>query len=249
MSAPAPSIPPQPNPRPRSPRIIRALLVVAALATVLILFKPQQYLRPGLDWIAGLGPLAPVLFIALYIVACVLFLPGSVLTLGAGAVFGVVRGSIFVSIGATLGASVAFLIGRHFARDAIGRRVAANPTFAAIDEAVAREGWRMVLLTRLSPLFPFALLNYGFGITRVSFREYFLASWLGMLPGTVMYVYLGAVAGELATAGAGRRQRTPAEWALLGVGLLATIVVTVVITRIARRALAQRLKPAPAPLP
>jgi len=215
---------------------------------VFVLFKPQQYLQPALDWIAGLGPLAPVLFILLYILACVLFLPGSVLTLGAGAVFGVVRGSIIVSIAATLGASAAFLIGRHFARKAIERRVSANPTFAAIDEAVAREGWRMVLLTRLSPLFPFALLNYGFGITRVSFREYLLASWLGMMPGTVMYVYLGAVAGELATAGSGQRQRTPAEWALLGVGLLATIVVTVVITRIAKRALAQKLKPAPASL-
>ena len=236
-------------PRPPWPRLAAGALLVGGLVAAWVHFQPQQYLRPALDWVAGLGPWAPLLFILLYVLACVLFVPGSVLTLGAGAVFGVWRGSVLVSVAATLGASAAFLLGRHVARRAVARRVAANPAFAAVDEAVAREGWRIVLLTRLSPVFPFTLLNYGFGVTRVTFREYFLASWLGMLPGTVLYVYLGAVAGELAAAGAGTRARTPAEWALFGVGLLATVAVIVVITRIARRALAQCLRPAPPATP
>lgn len=239
--------PPAPAAPPRTPwlRLAVGALLLAGLGAAWVRFQPQRQLQAALDWVAGLGPWAPLLFILLYVLACVLLVPGSVLTLGAGAVFGVWRGSVLVSVAATLGASAAFLLGRRLARRAVERRVAASPAFAAVDEAVAREGWRIVLLTRLSPVFPFTLLNYAYGVTRVTFREYFLASWLGMLPGTVLYVYLGAVAGELALAGAGARARTPAEWALLGLGLLATVAVTVVITRIARRALAQRLHPAP----
>jgi uncharacterized membrane protein YdjX (TVP38/TMEM64 family) len=171
----------------------------------------------------------------------VLFLPGSILTLGAGFVFGVVRGSVLVSISATLGATAAFLVGRYLARDWVGAKIAGNEKFRAVDEAVAREGWKIVGLTRLSPAFPFNLLNYAFGVTRVSLRDYFFASWIGMLPGTVMYVYIGSLAGDLATLGAGDRQRSAAEWALYVVGLVATIAVTVYVTRLARRALQRRV--------
>jgi uncharacterized membrane protein YdjX (TVP38/TMEM64 family) len=167
----------------------------------------------------------------------VLFLPGSVLTLGAGAVFGVVWGSVYVSVASTLGATCAFLVGRHFARDAILRQTAGNERFAALDRAVAAEGWKIVGLTRLSPVFPFALLNYAFGLTQVKLGQFVLASWLGMMPGTVLYVYLGS----LAQAAAGERTRTTGEWALYVVGLLATIAVTVMLTRVARRALAPRI--------
>jgi uncharacterized membrane protein YdjX (TVP38/TMEM64 family) len=172
-------------------------------------------------------------------VATVLFLPGSILTLGAGVVFGLARGAVIVSISATLGATAAFLVGRYAARDWVAGKIAGNPKFKAIDEAVAHEGWKIVGLTRLSPVFPFNLLNYAFGLTRVSLWHYVLASWIGMMPGTVMYVYLGSVAGDLAAAGS-RASRTPAEWALYAVGLAATIGVTVYVTRLARRALARR---------
>jgi pyruvate/2-oxoglutarate dehydrogenase complex dihydrolipoamide dehydrogenase (E3) component/uncharacterized membrane protein YdjX (TVP38/TMEM64 family) len=173
----------------------------------------------------------------LYVVATVLFIPGSVLTLGAGAVFGVALGSIYVSISATLGATAAFLVGRYLARDAIGRKIEKHEKFGTIDRAVADEGWKIVLLTRLSPVFPFTLLNYAFGLTRVKFSHYVLASWLGMIPGTVMYVYLGS----LVNVGADQRQRTTSEWVLYGVGLLATVAVTVFVTRLARRALAKKI--------
>jgi uncharacterized membrane protein YdjX (TVP38/TMEM64 family) len=194
-------------------------------------------LRSALDAMARLGPWGPVLFVLVYVAAAVLFLPGSILTLGAGAAFGLGRGAVIVSISATLAATAAFLAGRYLARDWVARRIEGNQTFMAIDEAVAREGWKIVGLTRLSPVFPFNLLNYAFGLTRVSLRDYVLASWIGMMPGTVMYVYLGSLAGDLAGV---RPGRTPAEWALYGIGLVATIAVTVYVTRLARRALARR---------
>jgi len=219
-----------------------ALWVAAALAVVVAgrYLDAPALLRAALDWIRDLGPWGPAIFLLLYIAATVLLLPGSVLTLGAGAVFGLVKGAVLVSIAATLGATAAFLVGRYLAREWVAAKVEQYPRFATIDRAVAREGWKIVGLTRLSPVFPFNLLNYAFGLTRVSLRDYFFASWIGMMPGTVMYVYVGSLAGDLATLGAGSRARSPAEWALYGVGLLATVAVTVYITRLARQALARR---------
>jgi uncharacterized membrane protein YdjX (TVP38/TMEM64 family) len=215
------------------------LYASAAAAIVLALkyFHVQDLLREAVDQIGKLGSWGPVIFIGIYIVATVLFIPGSVLTLGAGALFGVALGSACVSISATLGATAAFLVGRYLARDAISRKVERNDRFAAIDRAVADEGWKIVLLTRLSPVFPFTLLNYAFGLTRIRLSHYVLASWIGMIPGTVMYVYLGS----LVNVGAGHRQRTLGEWVLYGVGLLATVVVTVFVTRIARKALSKKI--------
>jgi uncharacterized membrane protein YdjX (TVP38/TMEM64 family) len=183
-------------------------------------------------------------FVLLYVVACVLFLPGSVLTLGAGVIFGVVKGSVIVSVASTLGATVAFLVGRYLARGWVSGKIEGNARFEAIDRAIGREGWRIVGLTRLSPIFPFNLLNYAFGLTRVRLDHYMVASWVGMMPGTVMYVYLGSLAGSLATlgSGAGGSTHTPAQWAFYGVGLLATVAVTVYVTRIARRALAEKMQ-------
>jgi uncharacterized membrane protein YdjX (TVP38/TMEM64 family) len=153
----------------------------------------------------------------------------------------VLNGAITVLIGATLGATCAFLTGRYLARNWVARRIAGNEKFKAVDEAVGREGWKIVLLTRLSPIFPFNLLNYAYGVTQVRLRHYILASAVGMIPGTAMYVYLGSLAGDLASLGAGGQTRTTAEWVLYGVGLLATVAVTVFVTRVARKALAARL--------
>jgi pyruvate/2-oxoglutarate dehydrogenase complex dihydrolipoamide dehydrogenase (E3) component/uncharacterized membrane protein YdjX (TVP38/TMEM64 family) len=215
------------------------LYTTAIVAVVLAAkyFHVQDLLKEALDWIGKLGPWGPVIFVCLYAVATVLFVPGSVLTLGAGAVFGVVLGSVCVSISATLGATAAFLVGRYLARAAIARKIEKNEKFTTIDRAVAEEGWKIVLLTRLSPVFPFTLLNYAFGLTRVKLSHCVLASWIGMMPGTVMYVYLGS----LVNVGAGHRQRTPGEWVLYGIGLLATVAVTVFVTRLARKALAAKI--------
>ena len=215
-------------------KILLALVAVAVVAA-LFAFDARALLRDTFAALESLGPWGPVIFVLLYIVAAVLFVPGSALTLGAGALFGVGLGSVLVSLGATLGATAAFLIGRYLAREWVAKKIEGNAAFAAIDRAVATEGWKIVGLTRLSPAFPFTLLNYAFGLTQVSLRDYVLASWIGMMPGTVMYVYLGSLARA-----AGERHRTPAEWALYGVGLVATLVVTLFVTRLARAALAQR---------
>jgi uncharacterized membrane protein YdjX (TVP38/TMEM64 family) len=220
-----------------------ALWVVLALALLAVArtVDAPALLRAALDWITGLGPWGPIAFVVMYAAAAVLLLPAFVLTLGAGAVWGVPRGFAAVWVGATLGAVAAFLIGRYLARGWVARRIEGNPAFTAIDDAVAREGWKIVGLTRMSPAFPYGLLNYAFSVTRVTVRDFVLATAAGMIPGIAMYVYIGSLAGTLA--GAGERARTPAEWALYGVGLLATAAVTVYVTRLARAALDKRIPP------
>jgi len=168
-----------------------------------------------------------------------LLLPGSVLTLGAGFLFKIVIGTVTVSIGSTLGACAAFMVGRTIARNWIAGKVARNKKFAAVDEAVAQQGFKIVLLTRLSPVFPFNILNYAFGLTKISFWKYALGSWIGMLPGTLMYVYFGAGLRSLADVAAGNVEKNAAGRLFFWLGLAATIAVTVFVTRIARKALRQ----------
>ncbi len=216
---------------------VLTLLAVASLLAITYFLDVQEMFLVALAWISNLGPWGLVFFIVLYILATVLFLPGLIPTMAAGVLFGVFQGTLLVSISSISAATIAFLIGRYLARDWVAAMIRGNQKFEAIDTAVAQEGWKVVGLTRLSPLFPFNLLNYAFGLTQVSLRDYFLASWIGMLPGTVMYVYIGSLAGDLATLGSGERSRTPAEWALYVVGLIATVVLTLYITRIAQRAL------------
>jgi len=201
-------------------------------------FAPQELLRDALQKVESLGAIAPIAFMLIYIVATIAFLPGSIPTLGAGVLFGIIQGSIYVFIGATIGATLAFLIGRYLARDWISKKIAGNKKFSAIDRAVGKEGFKIVLLTRLSPIFPFNLLNYGMGITGVSLKDYVLAS-VGMIPGTIMYVYIGSLAGSLATIG-GETQTDAnpiAQWAIRIIGFIATVAVTLYVTKIARKAL------------
>jgi uncharacterized membrane protein YdjX (TVP38/TMEM64 family) len=214
----------------------KSVLLVAVLAAVVlaIIYLPLQ---PALDWVEGLGPWGPVALGVIYVLSCVLFVPGFILTVGAGFLFGVVQGTVVVSVGSTIGATLACLVGRYLARDRIAGLVEGNARFAAVDAAVAREGFKIVLLTRLSPVFPFNLLNFAYGLTNVRISHYMLASWIGMLPGTIMYVYFGSVAEDVASVGSG--EKGGAEWALTIVGFLAAIAVMILVTRVARRALAE----------
>lgn len=191
-----------------------------------------------LKWIESLGYIGGIAFIATYILSTVVFIPATILTLGAGVVFGVVWGSLYVFVGATLGAIAAFLIGRYLARDWIGKKIEGNQKFVAIDQAVAHSGFKIVLLARLSPLFPFNLLNYAFGITGVSFKEYALAS-IGMLPATVMYVYIGSIAGDVARIGSENQSTDAIKWGIRIIGFIATVAVTVYTTWLAQKAIAE----------
>jgi uncharacterized membrane protein YdjX (TVP38/TMEM64 family) len=204
-------------------------------------FNLQETLRGVLIKINSFGAVGAIAYIALYIIATVAFLPGSIVTLGAGVVYGVFLGSIYVFIGATLGATAAFLIGRYLARGWVYKKIAGNEKFKAIDEAVGKEGFKIVLLTRLSPVFPFNLLNYAFGVTGVDLKDYLLG-FVGMIPGTIMYVYLGSLAGSCALIGTENQPKNLAvQWTLRIVGFIATVAVTVFVTRIARKALEEKV--------
>jgi uncharacterized membrane protein YdjX (TVP38/TMEM64 family) len=204
-------------------------------------FNPQLWLKNALESIDSLGAIGALSFILLYITATVAFLPGSILTLGAGVVFGVVMGTLYVFIGATIGATAAFLVGRYLVRNWVVKKIAGNHKFRSIDEAVGKEGFKIVVLTRLSPIFPFNLLNYAYGVTSVSLNDYIVAS-IGMLPGTMMYVYLGSLAGSLATIGTESQPTNPIlQWAMRIIGFVATVAVTVYVTKLARKALEEEV--------
>lgn len=220
--------------------IAKIILVVLAITALVVLGRMAGGRLPEFAaWVARLGPWGPIVFIAGYVAATVAFAPGSVLTLAAGAIFGLLRGTAYVFVASVLGSSAAFLVSRYLARRAIERRLAGNQKFAAIDRAIAGQGRKIVFLLRLSPIFPFNLLNYGLGLTKVRFLDYVMAS-IGMLPGTILYVYYGKLAGEVTgLAGGMNVDKGPGYWAVLVLGLVATIVVTAFVTRIARGALQQ----------
>ena len=221
----------------RTQKILVFTGIAAAIGATIYFLDFESLMNSVTSTVDRLGFWGPVIFVAAYVIATVLFVPGSALTLAAGGLFGVGLGSVYVSVGSTLGAIFAFLLGRHSLRRFISKKIDGNEKFSAIDDAVANEGWKIVGLTRLSPAFPFTLLNYAYGLTKVSLRDYAIASWIGMMPGTVLYVYLGA-AGKAA---AGSEGKTPGEWALFAVGLAATAAVTIYITKVARRALNEKL--------
>ena len=198
----------------------------------------SELLHDVLKWTESLGYLSGLAFIALYIISTIAFIPATILTLGAGVVFGVGLGSLYVFVGATLGAIASFLIGRYLVRDWIGKKIAGNEKFVAIDQAVAHSGLKIVLLTRLSPLFPFNLLNYAFGITGVSLQDYAIAS-VGMLPATVLYVYIGSLASDVARIGTDNQSTDTIKWVIRIIGFIATVAVTIYATRLARNAIAE----------
>src|SRR6202171_1071995 len=187
-----------------------------------------------LEWVQGAGLWGALLFGLAYIPAAVLFVPAACLPLDAGFVFVVAKGTVIVSLGSTAGAAAAFIVARTAGHDWVVGRMAGYPALDAIGRAVESEAFKVVLLTRLSPLFPFNLLNYAFGLSSVPFKTYLLASWIGMLPGTIMYIYLGSAAQSVAALLSGKPRRTPGQQVLFAVGLLATVAVTTLVTRTAR---------------
>jgi uncharacterized membrane protein YdjX (TVP38/TMEM64 family) len=227
------------------PWLTIAALGLAVAAAALVGREASVFVPRFGAWVAGLGPWGPIAFMAAYGIVAVCLMPAVLLTLAGGALFGVVHGVVYVMIGATFGAALAFLSGRYAARRFVEHLLQRYPTLIAIDRAVEREGLRLVFLLRLSPAVPYTLLNYALGLSRVRFSHY-LAGSIGMLPTVAMYVYSGKVAGDLVTLASGAAApRGGAYYAMLGLGLAATVAVTVYVTRLARRAIAEAVDAGP----
>lgn len=222
----------------RRVRLGLGLAVALAVLALLLAGRSVAGVVPAFArWVAAIGPAGPIVFVLGYASASVALVPASLFTLASGAIFGLAAGVVWSFLAALLGSAVAFLLARHGARRFVERRIERDPRFGAIDRAIGEQGARIVFLLRLSPAFPFVLLNYALGLTRIGFRDYLLAS-VGMLPATFLYVYYGTVVGEVAAVASGSGvPHGRAYYATLGLGLLATIAVTTLVTRIARRAL------------
>ena len=216
--------------------VARALVLLVALAVFVLVFrwvKQTGLLDQSLKWIQSLGPWAPAVFILLYVATVIICMPAAILTAGGGFIFGFTQGAVWVLVAATIAANVTFLLGRHLARDWISKKLGAHPKFQAIDEAVAAEGWKIVALVRLAPIFPFSITSYAFGLTRVSWKEYFVANF-AMIPGTLFYVYLGSIARDLT-----EKVSTPLWIKLTALAL--ALVAVIYVARVAKRALAKRM--------
>jgi len=223
-------------------QLLAGAMGVAGLVLLFALFPVTSWLVTVVEWIRGQGRAGWLFFAVAYVVAAVLLLPGSVLTIGGGFAYGPLWGLVLVSPVSVLAATTAFLLGRTLARDWVARRLGQDPRIAAIDAAVGESGLKIVLLLRLSPLFPFSILNYTLGLTRVRLRDFVLGSWIGMLPGTVLYVYIGSLITRASELASGTRPSSGvAGHALLALGLVATVAVALLITRIARKALKHAL--------
>lgn len=220
-------------------RIIALIAIVIALFLAMKFLPVQQWLKSFNDWVGQMGFIGIFIFIAVYAVATVLLAPGSILTIGAGFAFGLWKGFLAVSAGATLGAALAFLVARFIARDKIEAMAKGNDKFRKIDNAIGEQGAKLIFLLRLSPVIPFNLSNYFYGLTAVRFWPYVLASWTGMMPGTLLYVYIGTAgrAAVIAAAGGAAAKYGWQYWTFLGVGFAATVAVTIWVTKIARDAL------------
>jgi uncharacterized membrane protein YdjX (TVP38/TMEM64 family) len=215
-------------------KLIVFALMLIAFSIAAAVFPVRDWIRNLIDWVQQLGPAGIAVFIGAYAIATVLFLPGWIFTVTAGLLFGVIGGTAVALSGATIGAALAFLVARYLVRDSIQNLAGSNPRFQAIDRAIGENGWKIVGLLRLNPLIPFNLSNYFYGITAIRFWPYVLISAIGMLPGTLLYAYLGAVGKATLAA---KSPSSVWRYLLLGVGLGATIAVTIIISRIARNAL------------
>ena len=222
-------------------RLAAAALLIIAIAAVALLFPLASWVTTATAWAESHRAATGALYVGVYTLAAVLVVPATLITLVSGYLFGLPLGVAFASAGSVLGAAGAFVFGRFVARDWVARRISAWPRFRAFDIATRQDGFIIVLLARLSPLVPYNLLNYALSVTGVRFWDYVLASWIGMLPATVVYVYFGTLAQSVATLVSDEPAPRPAAQVLLVLGLVATVVLTAVIGRRASRVLRDRL--------
>ena len=222
-----------------SEQLVAFLVILIGLLLAAQFLPVQQWLRSFNDWVGQMGVTGIFIFIGVYVVATVLLAPGAILTIGAGFAFGLSKGFLAVSAGSTLGAALAFLVARFIARDKVEAIAERNDKFRNVDSAIGKQGAKLIFLLRLSPVIPFNLSNYLYGLTGVKFWPYVLASWIGMMPGTFLYVYIGTASQAAISAAAGGEavQHGWQYWTFISIGLAATVIVTIWVTKIARDAL------------
>ncbi|MCW8128292.1 TVP38/TMEM64 family protein [Microbulbifer halophilus] len=222
--------------------IALCILGVGAGIGLLLYFDLDERIIEVLQWLEAQGWQASLLFVLIIAVAIVLLLPGVVFTMGAGFVFGVIEGTLLVVAGTALGATLAFLIARYLLPERPSRWVMSHVRPAHLGEVIREEGWSMIMLTRLVPLFPFKLSNYFFGLTPVRLRDFALGNLIGIIPISLNNVYLGSIAADLTTLGQVESERTPLQWTLYGAGFVLAVIGVVGLTRIARRTLVRKIE-------
>src|SRR5579862_5726406 len=223
-------------------RVVGLMTILSAFVLIAWKLPARAWAEAFIAWIRNFGPPGAFLYGLVYAVGAVLMVPGSILTAGAGLVYGTLVGVLIVSPASILGATGSFLIARYFAGEWVERKLRAYPKFAAVDHAIQKQSFKVVLLIRLQPVIPFVLLNYALGLTRVRLRDYVLASWIGMLPATIVYVYLGSAlhnVSDLFSGGASRH--STARLVLFWGGLVAGAVLLWLLTRMAKKALQEEL--------
>lgn len=224
-------------------RILLGLTLLVALGVAMWEAPTREWSLAFIRYIRNLGWVGFLFYALAYVAGTVLLCPGTLLTAGSGFLYGPVWGTVLVSPASVAGATIAFVLSRSFARDWIAEKVQKYPRFAAIDRAVGRHSFKAVLLLRLQPInLPFALLNYALGLTSVKLRDYILASWLGMLPATILYVYAGSVVHDFAMVfRGGFSEVTSWQRLLFWGGLVATAGLVGLLTKLARRALEEEM--------
>lgn len=200
-----------------------------------------QWLTTSMDWINASGWIGMVWFVVLYTLTCVFFLPGSFLTVGAGAIYGFWGGALLVTLSSTIGAVVNFVTGRYLLRAFVLRHLAHRPNFSALDQAIKREGWQVILISRISPVVPHSLVSYIAGVTQISLLRFTIASFVGFVPISVLYSYAGAVLGAVARSNFQFSSDDPLAWTLYILGLVITVLTVVMATRMATKALRQSI--------
>jgi len=218
-------------------RIVIGSILLLAIIGIFFYFQGKVHVISFFEWLEGLGAWAPFLFILIDMLAVVLVLPGVILTLGAGFMFGILRGSLYVLIGSTIGATIAFLIARYLFGEKATGFFLGHSKLKLINDEFKRAGWKFVLLTRLVPFFPFKLSNYFFGLMQISLRDFILGVFLGIIPFTIANVYIGSLAADLATIGSRTASRSKMEWTIYGIGVIIAIIAVIYITHLARKAL------------
>ncbi|WOX05723.1 TVP38/TMEM64 family protein [Microbulbifer pacificus] len=221
--------------------LLISVTTVAVVLAILHYFDLDDRLIELMQWMDSLGWQASIWFILVIAIAIIFLFPGVIFTMGAGFVFGVIKGTIYVVLGTTLGAAIAFLIARYLFGKRTSAWVMSKIKPDNLGEIVRDEGWRMIMLTRMVPLFPFKLTNYFFGLTPLKFRDFVIGTFIGVIPITVNNVYVGSIAADLASIGSERAERTPMEWTLYGLGFVFAVIAIVGLTRMARRALKKKI--------